>query len=163
LFDWVSYPVTLLVEGLYQTEMKAIQKDSLPSPFRLELIAALERILCFCHTGSTTALATSLMNPLGLSRAAVKDGFPMLLKIFMQPNIASAMQLGFQVDVRNWPLKDGYPAVASKRTQVLTYSLNHFMVRRSTSHLFLTVHILISFYRHIKLLSELTMPSLSSP
>jgi len=118
-----------MIEALYQTERGVIQRGTLPCPFRLELIAALERTLCYCHTGGAVALATTLMNPLGLSRAVIKDGFPMLLKTFTQTNLVSAMQNGFQVDVRNWPLKNGYPAVASKRTQTLTYSLNHFMVR----------------------------------
>ena len=72
--------------------------------------------------------ATSLMNGLGLSKGAVYDGFPMLHHIFDLPSLMSAMTNGFQVDPRRWPLKDGYPAIASKRAQVLTYSMAHFMV-----------------------------------
>jgi hypothetical protein len=122
-----------MIEALHRNETHAIRTNLLPSPFRLELLAALERVLCFCHTGSTAVLATSLMNPLGLSRAAVKDGFPMLMKIFKQPTIASAMLHGAEIDVREWPVKDGYPAIASRRTQELTYSPEHFMVRRFIS------------------------------
>jgi hypothetical protein len=36
---------------------------------------------------------------------------------------------GFRINPRRWPLKDHYPAIASKRAQVLTYSFSHFMVR----------------------------------
>jgi hypothetical protein len=129
LFDWVSYPVTMMIKELYQLEMKTIANDGKPDPFRLELLASFERLLCFCHTGSTAALATSLMKPLGLSLGAIMDGFPMLhQKIFEQPTILSAMKSGFRVDARAWPKNPKYPAIASKRSQVLTYSLSHFMV-----------------------------------
>jgi hypothetical protein len=118
-----------MIKELYDLEMKAIAKKIDPNPFRLELLASFERMLCFCHTGSTAVFATSLMNELGLSRGAVSDGFPMLHHtIFEQPTILSAMSNGLWVDARQWPLKDKYPAIASKRTQVLTYSLFHFMV-----------------------------------
>jgi hypothetical protein len=68
------------------------------------------------------------MHPLGLSRAALADGFPMLLNPFKQPTIFLALQNGLRIDPSTWPLKDGYPAVASKKAQILTYSLNHFLV-----------------------------------
>jgi hypothetical protein len=129
LFDWVSYPVTLMIKELYELEMKVIVIDRKPDPFRLELLASFERLLCFCHTGSTAVFATSLMRELGLSLGAITDGFPMLHhKIFNQPSILSAMKTGFSVDPRAWPMKNKYPAIASKRAQVLTYSLSHFMV-----------------------------------
>ena len=99
-----------------------------PCPYRLELIASLERILCFCHTGSAKVFATSLMHPLGLSRGAIFDGFPMLHNIFEQPTILSAMNLGFRIDPRKWPLTNSYPAIASKKAQIFSYSLSHFMV-----------------------------------
>jgi len=69
------------------------------------------------------------MHPLGLSRGALTDGFPMLLNPFQQPAIFLAAQNGFKIDPSAWPLKNGYPAVASKKAQVLTYSINHFFVR----------------------------------
>jgi hypothetical protein len=131
LFDWVSYPITILIKWLYEKEMKTIEDKARPSPYRLELIAALERTLCFCHTGSTAVLATSLMNPLGLSRGLTKDGFPMLLKVFVQPTILNARKHGLEIDPREWPLKDEHPAIASRRAQILTYSLEHFMVSGS--------------------------------
>ena len=128
LFDWVAYPVTLLIRRLYENEMTLIQMDEAPCQYRVELIASLERVLCFCHTGNTAALATSLMNPLGLSRGVVKDGFPTLHRIFVQSTICSAMTHGFMIDKREWPNKDGHPAIASRRAQTLTYSLDQFMV-----------------------------------
>jgi hypothetical protein len=66
----------------------------------------------------------------------MQDGFPTLdEKIFMQPTIKSAMIHGFEIAKQKWPwTKDRYPAVASRRSQVLTYSLDHFMVSLLHSH-----------------------------
>jgi hypothetical protein len=113
--------------------MKAIGDKADPCPYHLELLASLERLLCFCHTGNTAVFATSLMNGLGLSKGAVIDGFPMLHHIFDLPSLISAKTNGFRVDPRRWPLKDGYPAIASKRAQTLTYSEAHFMASILTS------------------------------
>jgi hypothetical protein len=99
-----------------------------PCPYRLELIASLERILCFCHTGSAKVFATSLMHPLSLSRGAIFDSFPMLHNIFEQPTILSTMNNSFRIDARKWPLTNSYPAIASKKAQIFSYSLSHFMV-----------------------------------
>jgi hypothetical protein len=121
--------VTVMIKDLFDLEMEAIRKNSLPCPFRVELISALERVLCYCHTGSTAVFATSLMNRLGLSRGAVMDGFPTLLRLFQEPTIQSAMKQGFNIDARRWPMVKTYPAIASMRTQELTYSMSHFLVR----------------------------------
>ena len=57
------------------------------------------KVACFYHTGNTAMFTTSLMHPLYLSKAAIKDGFPMLLPaIFLQPRILSAMRDGFSVN-----------------------------------------------------------------
>ena len=102
-----------------------------PCPLQLEFMACLERLLCFCHTGNASVLATSLMHPLGLSRGVLKDGFPVFLDLFEQPSITIAMKQGFNISPSRWPLKDGYPAIASMKAQVITYSMNHFLVRLS--------------------------------
>ncbi|KAH9028272.1 hypothetical protein EDB85DRAFT_2147990 [Lactarius pseudohatsudake] len=129
LFEWVSYPVTTLIETIYEQEMGKIQEDTEdeePNQLKLELLAALERTLCYCHTGNAACLATTLMRPLGLSRGLIKDGFPMLKNVFKEKNILEAMKRGLQVDDRKWPLKDGYPAIASRKAQEVTYSVQHF-------------------------------------
>lgn len=123
--------MTCLMKAIYQNCMTDILDGKDPCPFRLELLAAIERVLCFCHTGSTAVFATSVMSTLCISRSAVADGFPMLWKVFKQPNVTFATRFGLNVDPHKWPMKDGYPAIASKRAQVLTYSLPHFMVRPS--------------------------------
>lgn len=127
LFDWVSYPIALLIERMYKQEIEKVNSGKAPCHMCIELVACLERVLCFCHTGNTSVFATSLMDPLGLSKGAMKDGFPVLLNIFDRP-LLNASKEGFCVDASKWPLKGHYPAVASKRAQVLTYSIKHYMV-----------------------------------
>src|SRR6266571_5945657 len=149
LYNWVSYPITLLIKSIYEHEIRNLRMNevaTMPCHMRIELLASLERLLCFCHTGNTAVFATSLMHPLGLSKGALKDGFPMLLPLFEQRMIPLAMDHGFNIDPRKWPLKDGYPAIASKRAQVLTYSIKHFLVS-STSF------IVTSTVRHMVYLS----------
>lgn len=129
MYDWVSYPITLLIENIFDLERENIKNKVAPCPFRLELLACLERLLCFCHTGNTKAFATSAMGPLNLSRSAVADSFPIMSKGFKQGNITLAMRHGLEIDPWKWPTtKNRYPAITSKRSQVLTYSEQHFMV-----------------------------------
>jgi hypothetical protein len=125
-----------MIKRLYTQEIEKVESGSRgtkPCYMHVEFLAALERLLCFCHTGNAAVFATSLMHPLGLSKGALKDGFPMLLPLFSQPTILSAMNNGFKIDARKWPLKGRYPAIASKRAQVLTYSMNHFLASRFSS------------------------------
>jgi len=55
------------------------------------------------------------MHPLGLSRGVLKDGFPVLLDLFVQPTISVAIKHGFNINPSKWPLKDGHPAIASMK------------------------------------------------
>ncbi|KAI9433456.1 hypothetical protein H4582DRAFT_2060877 [Lactarius indigo] len=128
LYDWVSYPITLLIKSIYDVERKRIRKGLTPCHMHVELVAALEQALCFCHTGNAAVFATGLMGPLGLSKGALKDGFPMLQDLFEHPTIKQAMDHGLVIAHRKWPLKNGYPAMASKKAQVLSYSMRHFHV-----------------------------------
>jgi hypothetical protein len=119
------------MKEIYNYDMLNFRNGKLPCQLRLEFMACLERLLCFCHTGNTAAFATSLMNPLGLSRGVLKDGFPTLLPLFEQPTMQLAKMHGFRIRPSAWPRKKGYPAMASKRAQVLTYSMEHFLVSTS--------------------------------
>ncbi|KAH8982112.1 hypothetical protein EDB86DRAFT_3086416 [Lactarius hatsudake] len=127
LFKWVSSPITSLIETIYEQEMIPEDKeDEELNQLKLELLAALERTLCYCHTGNAACLATTLMKPLGLSQGLIKDGFLMLFPVFKEKNILEAMKRGFQVDERKWPLKNRHPAIASRKAQEVTYSVQHF-------------------------------------
>ncbi|KAF8263447.1 hypothetical protein EI94DRAFT_1703978 [Lactarius quietus] len=99
LLDWVAYPITSMMKALYDNEKGKSTKE-----------------------GNAAVLATSLMHPLGLSKGIVEDSSPMLLDtIFEQRPIASAMRTGFKINMRDWPKKDSYPAVASKQVQEVSY------------------------------------------
>ncbi|KAH8978533.1 hypothetical protein EDB86DRAFT_2836679 [Lactarius hatsudake] len=101
LFKWVSSPITSLIETIYEQEMiPEDTEDEEPNQLKLELLAALERTLCYCHTGNAA--------------------------LFKEKNILEAMKRGFQVDERKWPLKNGHPAIASRKAQEVTYSVQHF-------------------------------------
>ncbi|KAI9430746.1 hypothetical protein H4582DRAFT_2086078 [Lactarius indigo] len=126
LFKWVSSPITMLIEMIYEQELGKEGEDEEPSQLKLELLAALERTVCYCHTGNAACLATSLMRPLGLSQGLIKDGFPMLMPVFKERNLLEAAKRGLHVDERRWPMKDGHPAIASRKAQEVTYSLQHF-------------------------------------
>ncbi|KAH8980399.1 hypothetical protein EDB86DRAFT_2835364 [Lactarius hatsudake] len=127
LFKWVLSPITSLIETIYEQEMiPEDTEDEEPNQLKLELLAALERTLCYCHTGNAACLVMTLMKPLGLSQGLIKDGFPMLFPVFKEKNILEAMKRGFQVDERKWPLKNGHPAIASRKAQEVTYSVQHF-------------------------------------
>lgn len=142
MFDWVAHPIQTLIKDIYRHEMKNMRKnpETLPCHMRIELVASLERLLCYCHTGNTAVLATSLMHPLGLSRGVLKDGYPMLLPLFTHPTIRQAKEHGFLIDARKWPVKGMYPAIASKKAQVLTYSMTHFLVSIMQTLHMTTVH-----------------------
>lgn len=139
IYDWVSYPITLMIQGIYKTKMQRIDKNKLPCLLCLELLASFEQLLCDCHTGNTAVFATSLMNGLGLSRGSLKDGFPVLLDTFEHPLIMVAREHGFKVDLKHWPLKSGFPAVASRKAQVLTYLDAHYLV--SVIYTYLTLQV----------------------
>ncbi len=118
MYDWVSYPVTLLIKSIYKQEMQSFYNKMMPyvpCHMQLELLVSLERVLYFCHTRNTAVFAISLMHLLSLSKGAFKDGFPMLLLLFEQCMISIAMDHKFKIDPCKWPLKDGYPAITSKR------------------------------------------------
>jgi hypothetical protein len=117
-----------MIEGLYKIQRSQVYAKEKPCPFILELLACFERLLCYCHTGNTAVFATSLMHPLGLSRGTLVDGYPVLLNVFQQPTIYLASKHGFGINPSAWPLKDGHPAVASKKAQMVTYSMSHFLV-----------------------------------
>ncbi len=114
----------------------------------LKLLTSFKHLLCYCYTGNTAVLATSLIHPLSLSRATLTDGFPMLLNPFQYPTVFLAIQNSLKIDPSAWPLKNGYPAVTSRKAQIFTYSLNHFFVSLLYFFLnpFLSIYLYISSY-----------------
>ena len=151
----MANPIIRIIKAIYTSQSDLVRQQKQPCPLNLELLASFERLLCYCHTGNTAVLATSLMHPLGLSRATLTDGFPMLLNPFQHPTIFLAIQNGLKVDPSAWPLKNGYPAVASRKAQIFTYSLNHFFVSLLYSFLnpYLSILSYLSFTHTLLILS----------
>lgn len=91
----------------------------------IELCSVLERALNFMHTGNAAVIATTVMTPLWIGRAILKDGFPCLNMKIIQ--ISGSY---IQIDAKRWPFnpKLNGPHSSSRRAQILTYGESHFSV-----------------------------------
>ena len=86
-----------------------------------------ERALAMAYTGDARVITNDLMGPFCLKRSLIELGLPSISKAL---NFDKSIALEFAHHPANWPLnKFGEPAVASKRSQVLTFGQDHFMVR----------------------------------
>lgn len=155
---WTAYPLTVLMEEIWRRHLHPIldKRASLeaqsgwnprsrrtpsinhlatvPPPQWLELLAIVERSLCFAHTGSAPSLAYALMKRTFTSRALL-DGF---LPMFWDGlEISDAAPLNPTLHFHKWPLNNNKePLLASKRSQLLTYGRSHLAVNTSFDHLF---------------------------
>jgi hypothetical protein len=103
-------------------------RDLKPTPETIELCSILERTLAYAHTGNAKVIATSLMRPFWLVPSLLELGLPTL-----SPKIrisSSSLTTPITVSPADWPtLTDmRVPAISSKRSQILTYSQDHFEV-----------------------------------
>ena len=93
----------------------------------VELCSVVERALNYMHTGNAAVIATTVMNPLWIGRAVVKDGFPCL-----NSNVVDVIN-NKQVypKANQWPFNDllRRPHSSSRRSHILTYGESHFNVR----------------------------------
>ncbi len=92
----------------------------------VEFCSVLERALNYMHTGNTAVIATTVMNPLWIGRAILKDGFPCL-----NQNIVQIIDSKYvDIDPKRWPsnYKSNTPHSSSRRSQTLTYGDQHFNV-----------------------------------
>ncbi|KAI1781578.1 hypothetical protein LXA43DRAFT_908377, partial [Ganoderma leucocontextum] len=146
---WTAYPVTVLLEEVWNRHIhpvlakrnaphannpiannprsrRAPPMDRLalvPKPEWLELLAILERCICFAHTGNAPALAYALMKRTYTSRALLEGYLPMFWDGLEIPDHAPLLP---KLLLHKWPidnLKD--PLLASKRAQSLTYGSAH--------------------------------------
>ena len=104
-----------------------LRLQTAPPPQYVELMAVLERLLNFAHTGSARVLTTGLMNRIWPSRA-LKDGcMPMFSDIL---SFGGVTQTQPSIMLSLWPYdrRKNTPYLASKRAQELTYGQDHFLV-----------------------------------
>jgi hypothetical protein len=126
MYLWVSYGLRCAIEKLWKAELPSIKNGKPRSPYIIEVLAALERSLAFLYTGDARVITKHLMGPLGLKRSLLELGLPSITKVLnFEENIAKT----FAHHPANWPLTDSNePAVASERTQILTFGKEHFVV-----------------------------------
>ena len=124
IYNWSTYPLTCLLEHIWNKGAGALQQAKYPEPTLVELSACVECALNFMHTGNTAVIATSLMNPLWIGLAIVHDGLPCL-----NPTILPALTSTVPVNLAEWPYdQKGQPKSASKGSQVRNYGERQFKV-----------------------------------
>lgn len=129
LYKWTTYPLTTLLEEVYAQTGPLFPAEKFKHAMMVEFCSVLERALNFMHTGNTAVIATTVMNPLWIGRAILKDGFPCLNPKIVQ--IVNSKHV--QIDAVQWPqdFRHHRPHSSSRRSQILTYGESHFNVRWS--------------------------------
>jgi hypothetical protein len=110
-----------------QTEAM-IEDNRRPSPHQVELCSAIERSIAYAHTGNAKVIATSLMGPLWLSHSLFNDGLPTISRDIIK--IISGDTIEILIQTHLWPIKGKLkiPAIASKKSQIITYGLDHYII-----------------------------------
>jgi hypothetical protein len=114
------------LEEIFKQASSLYDKSKFSHTTMVELSSVVERALNYMHTGNTAVLATTVMNPLWIARALVKDGFPCIntdiIKIVNYKHII--------IDPKLWPFDETLhrPYSSSRRSHTLTYGEPHFNV-----------------------------------
>lgn len=74
IYNWTTYPITVLLERLWNTYRPNASVVVPINPFAVELCAVLERALNYAHTGHARVIATGLMNPLFVGMSLIDHG-----------------------------------------------------------------------------------------
>lgn len=127
LYQWTTYPLTALLEEVYEQTKTLFPSNKFVHTMMVEFCSVLERALNFMHTGNMAVIATTVMTPMWIGRAIVKDGFPCLNPKIVQ--IVNSKHV--QIDALQWPQDHTRkrPHSSSRRSQMLTYGESHFNVR----------------------------------
>jgi hypothetical protein len=124
IYNWTSYPLTCLLELVWQSAQSALQAKKRPKTTAVELCACLERALNYMHTGNAAVITTSLMNPLWIGPSVVQDGLPSLNSVLIPAQSTTCIVIDY-----NWPHNGkGQPRTASKASQIRNYGEGHFNV-----------------------------------
>ncbi len=129
MINWTTYPLTVLLEELQQTQ----SEKTTPSHLFHEAIAVFERALNYCHTGNTKVLSTSIMNPLWVSLSLMQDGLPSVNPRFL---LISDGDEPVSLASVAWPVSKRYniPLLASQASNIWHYSahFNEVCIRSPT-------------------------------
>jgi hypothetical protein len=86
----------------------------------------LERALAMAYTGDMRTITKYSMEPFGLKPSLMELGLPSMTHVDFFSKDGNV----FALSPSEWPLTPSKePAVASKRTQILTYGQDHYNVR----------------------------------
>lgn len=155
VYQWTTFGITSLLERLWAYQLPILEAGSKPRHEAVELCSVLERTLAYAHTGNARVLATKLMRPLWLVQSLLEQGLPTFAP---SVRITTTINNPIAISAADWPTSDNLnvPAIASKRSQVLTYGNDHFEVRSPAIFQFLLILMTSSlttpglFYRHTK-------------
>jgi hypothetical protein len=123
----MTFGITSLLEKIWAHQKPLLAKGRKPSPQMIEICAMLERTLAYAHTGNAKVLSSGVMKPFWIYRSLLEQGLPTLSP---SVRVVVSTTLPIAVSAGDWPTVNNLkvPATASKRTQILTFSLEHYEV-----------------------------------
>ncbi|KAG2029409.1 hypothetical protein BDR03DRAFT_1018433 [Suillus americanus] len=126
LFAWATYPLTTLIDALWDAHRNSIKADAVLDPCVIEVMSMLERALNYAHTGNAQVLCRRLMDRAWISLGLIHDGLPCISDAF----ISNASLVINKVVIRQdeWPVdrQTRRPLTSSRRSQELTYGKDHY-------------------------------------
>ncbi|KAG1765968.1 hypothetical protein EV702DRAFT_1283003 [Suillus placidus] len=141
IYQWMTFGITSLLERIWEHQLPLLNLNKKPSPQMIEMCAMLERALAYAHTGNAKVLSSSLMKPFWLIRSLLQQGCPTFAPTI---RIIATTTRPVSISPADWPIvsRSNLPAIASKRSQVITYGLDHFEASayKAEFHIQLSVH-----------------------
>ncbi|KAG2063361.1 hypothetical protein BDR04DRAFT_1163843 [Suillus decipiens] len=130
VYQWTTFGITSLLERLWAHQLPVLEAGNKPRHEIVELCSVLERTLAYAHTGNARVIASQLMRPLWLVQSLLEQGLPTFAP---SVRLATSISNPISISSADWPTSDNLnvPAIASKRSQVLTYGNDHFEARLS--------------------------------
>ncbi|KAG2045632.1 hypothetical protein BDR06DRAFT_1015455, partial [Suillus hirtellus] len=139
VYQWTTFGLTSLLERLWAYQLPLLEAGNKPRHEAVELCSVLERALAYAHTGNARVLASKLMRPLWLIQSLLEQGLPTFA-----PSVRTTTTINnpITISAADWPTSDNLnvPAIASKRTQVLTYGNDHFEAYKAGFHIELSIN-----------------------
>ncbi|KAG2737670.1 hypothetical protein P692DRAFT_20883334, partial [Suillus brevipes Sb2] len=128
LFAWATYPLTALIDALWDAHRHSIKANAVLEPCVIEVMSMLERALNYAHTGNARVLCRRLMDRAWMSLGLIHDGLPCISDTFISS--ASLITASSKVVIRQdgWPVdqQTRRPLTSSRRSQQFTYGKDHY-------------------------------------
>ncbi|KAF8666943.1 hypothetical protein AX14_006410 [Amanita brunnescens Koide BX004] len=126
IYNWTTFPLVTLIEKIYNQCSTSMIASRHPCPGLVELCSVAERALNYMHTGNAAVIATSVMNPLWVGNAIVRDGLPCFNTNIVALNHVSPVA----IIQEKWPFDTfrHHPKSSSKAAQIFTFGIGHFNV-----------------------------------